>query len=50
MVAVMYADVHPMLHPAAARSVLAHILHMLERDIVACDEMPGLLASYRLLR
>jgi len=48
MVAVMYADVPAMLHPAAARSVLSHMLHMLERDVIACEGEPGLQARYRL--
>jgi glyoxylase-like metal-dependent hydrolase (beta-lactamase superfamily II) len=49
MVPLMYAGVHPMLHRAAARSVFAHVLHMLERGVLSCDDAhPGLDARYRL--
>ncbi len=37
MVARMYADVEPHLHPAAGRSVLAHLLGMVEDGRVACE-------------
>lgn len=49
MVPVMYASVPAYLHRAAARSVFAHVLHMLARDILACDsDEPSLQARYRL--
>jgi glyoxylase-like metal-dependent hydrolase (beta-lactamase superfamily II) len=49
MVPIMYTGLHERLHVAAARSVLAHMLHMLERGIVRCEsEQPGLDARYRL--
>lgn len=48
MVPVMYADVATVLHPAAARSVLAHLVDMVARGIVACDGAPGLGARYRM--
>ena len=37
MVDCMYRDVPAFLHPAAARSVLAHMLHMRARGEVACE-------------
>lgn len=37
MVAVMYAGVSPALHPAAGRSVLAHLIEMESRGQVVCD-------------
>ena len=48
MVKVMYADVNPGLHPAAARSVLAHLIHMVDTGRAACDGEPRLKSSYRL--
>lgn len=47
MVAVMYADVDRRLHPAAARSVHAHLLHMVETGRAACDGEADLDAVYR---
>jgi len=41
MVERMYADVPAFLHPAAARSVLAHLIHMVETGRVHCDGPPG---------
>lgn len=47
MVAIMYADVPAMLHPAAARSVLAHLIHMIEiGSVVASTPEPGLASLY----
>jgi glyoxylase-like metal-dependent hydrolase (beta-lactamase superfamily II) len=40
MVPVLYADVDPQLHPAAARSVLAHLVHLTELGQVEPDERP----------
>ncbi|MFP3943177.1 MAG: MBL fold metallo-hydrolase [Alphaproteobacteria bacterium] len=47
MVAVMYRDVDPRLHPAAARSVHAHLVHMVETGRAACEGAPNLDAEYR---
>ncbi len=40
MVRLMYADVNPVLHGAAGRSVLAHLIHMVATDRAACDGTP----------
>ena len=48
MVASMYADVDKRLHPAAAHSVLAHIIHLVERGEVVCQGSPDLDSEYRL--
>ena len=48
MVPIMYKDVDSRLHPAAARSVLAHMTHLAETGRVRCDGTPGLTSSYRL--
>ncbi|HKU38244.1 MAG TPA: MBL fold metallo-hydrolase [Polyangiales bacterium] len=48
MVPSMYAAVSPLLYPAAARSVYAHMRHMLEAGRVAVQEGEGLTAVYRL--
>jgi glyoxylase-like metal-dependent hydrolase (beta-lactamase superfamily II) len=48
MVAQMYRDVPAYLHPAAARSVLAHLIHMVETRRVATDGAPGPENEYRL--
>ncbi len=50
MVARMYADIDPRLHRAAGRSVLAHLIHMVEADRAACDGEPGSDSAYRLKR
>lgn len=47
MVARMYADVDTKLHPAAARSVLAHLVHMVQTGRAACDGEPGPETAYR---
>ena len=41
MVEKMYADVDPKLHRAAARSVLSHLIHMVETGRAASDGKPG---------
>ncbi len=46
MVSDMYADVDPRLHPAAARSVLAHLIYLVETGRVASDGPPTLEAAY----
>lgn len=50
MVAGMYRDVLPILHHAAARSVLAHLTDLHGRGEVRCEDgaAPGLGAHYRL--
>ena len=44
----LYAEVRPELHPAAAMSVLAHMEHLIERDVVETDGMPTAGSAYRL--
>lgn len=48
MVSVMYADVDKRLHPAAAHSVLAHMIHLVETNRVICDGAADLQARYSL--
>jgi glyoxylase-like metal-dependent hydrolase (beta-lactamase superfamily II) len=48
MVASMYADVDKRLHPAAAHSVLAHMIHLVEQGRVRCHGEPGLETDYTL--
>ncbi len=48
MVPAMYAAVDPRLHPAAARSVLAHLIHLVRAGVVATDGEAGPLSRYRL--
>ncbi|MFP4520151.1 MAG: MBL fold metallo-hydrolase [Oceanicaulis sp.] len=48
MVASMYADVDKRLHPAAAHSVLAHMIHLVEQGRVVASGKTGLDAEYRL--
>jgi glyoxylase-like metal-dependent hydrolase (beta-lactamase superfamily II) len=48
MVELMYADIHPRLHPAARRSVLAHLVHMTETAQVVTDGAPEEGSVYRL--
>ena len=49
MVPVMYAAVDPRLHPAASRSVLAHLIHMARTGTVVTEGEPGPLSIYRLI-
>jgi glyoxylase-like metal-dependent hydrolase (beta-lactamase superfamily II) len=49
MVPRMYQGTPKILYPAAARSVFAHMLHMLERGAVTCDGPPAIDARYRLV-
>lgn len=42
MVPIMYKDVDLRLHPAAARSVYAAVLYMLDKDLIRCDGEPSL--------
>lgn len=48
LVAAMYAHVDKRLHPAAAHSVLAHMIHLIEQGRVRCDGAPGLDSAYAL--
>ncbi|MBO6784603.1 MAG: MBL fold metallo-hydrolase [Alphaproteobacteria bacterium] len=48
MVPRMYADVDPKLYPAAARSVLAHLIHMVETGRVKVDGETGEGSVWRL--
>ncbi|WP_340647379.1 MBL fold metallo-hydrolase [Phenylobacterium sp.] len=47
MVPVLYADVDPRLHPAAARSVLGHMIDLVRRGLVTTDGTPGPESEYR---
>ena len=46
MVEDMYAEVDPRLHPAAAHSVLAHLIHLVETGRAESDGPPTLEAAY----
>jgi glyoxylase-like metal-dependent hydrolase (beta-lactamase superfamily II) len=48
MVPVLYKDVDPRLHPAAAHSVLAHTLHLVSEGRLTTDGAPGLDSEYAL--
>jgi hydroxyacylglutathione hydrolase len=41
LVAAIYREVDPRLHPAAARNVLAHLIDLAERGEVAGEGPPG---------
>jgi glyoxylase-like metal-dependent hydrolase (beta-lactamase superfamily II) len=47
IVRAMYADVDVRLHPAAAMSVLAHLIQMVREGRAACDGEPALSSAYR---
>ncbi len=47
MVAVIYAEVDPKLHRAAGRSVLAHLIHMVDSGRAACAGPPAIESRYR---
>ncbi len=47
MVKTMYQDVPEHLHSAAARSVLSHLVHMVETDRAVCDGLPAPDIEYR---
>lgn len=49
MVAIMYADLNPALHPAACHSVLGQMIRLIRNGRVACDGEPTIAARYRLL-
>ncbi|MGI8841448.1 MAG: MBL fold metallo-hydrolase [Caulobacteraceae bacterium] len=48
MVPTLYAAVDRRLWPAAANSVLAHMIELVKSGRVVCDEAPGLEGEYRL--
>lgn len=48
LVASMYAHVDKRLHPAAAHSVLAHLIHLHEQGKVSCDGAPALDSEFAL--
>ncbi len=48
MVRRLYKDVDPRLHGAAGRSVLAHLIELVERGSVASEGVPSIGARYRL--
>jgi glyoxylase-like metal-dependent hydrolase (beta-lactamase superfamily II) len=48
MVPVLYKDVDPRLHPAAAHSVLGHMIQLVREGRVLTDAEPGLDSDYRL--
>ncbi|MDE1173320.1 MAG: MBL fold metallo-hydrolase [Parvibaculaceae bacterium] len=48
MVPVMYAAVDKRLYPAAARSVLAHMQHMVGKGEIETDGPPGMASAYRI--
>ena len=50
IVPILYAAVDPRLHPAAAHSVLAHMIELVRTGAVACSGPPGLRSDYRLGR
>ena len=43
----LYAEIDPRLHGAAARSVLAHLIQLVEEGDAACDGPPTATATYR---
>ena len=45
----LYTDIDPRLYPAAAHSVLAHLIHMRETGKVCSGDTQGLKGTYRLL-
>lgn len=49
MVREIYAEVDPRLHPAAAHSVLAHLIKLVREGRVASDGPPGPASAYELL-
>ena len=46
MVEVLYANVDPRLHPAAAHSMWAHLIKLVEEGRVTCHGSPGLESEY----
>ena len=50
MVPVIYAAVDSRLHPAAAHSVLAHMIHLVREGVISTNGEPGPDSDYRLVR
>ena len=48
LVPALYADVDPRLHPAAARSMLAAMIHLVRNGALASDGAAGPDSTYRL--
>ncbi len=48
MIPAMYADIDKKLHPAAAHSILAHMLQLVKEGRAACEGEPGLHSDYML--
>lgn len=48
LVPTLYADVDPRLHPAAARSMLAAMIHLARKGELETDGTPGAESTYRL--
>ncbi|MFZ5670560.1 MAG: MBL fold metallo-hydrolase [Pseudomonadota bacterium] len=48
MVPLLYKDVDPRLHPAAAHSVMAHMVQLVREGRARCDGVPGLDSDYAL--
>ena len=48
IVTALYQHVDKRLHPAAAHSVLAHIVHLVETGRLTCTGYPGLKSEYKL--
>lgn len=48
MVAKLYAKIDPRLHKAAGRSVLAHLIALVDSGRARCDGTPGAASQYRL--
>jgi glyoxylase-like metal-dependent hydrolase (beta-lactamase superfamily II) len=48
LVATMYAEIDKRLHPAAAYSVLSHLIHLVETKQVVCQGKPGFSTHYSL--
>ena len=46
MIPIMYADVDKRLYPAAAHSVLAHLVRLVKLGRVRCDGAPGIESAY----
>ena len=47
IVETLYTDIDPRLHPAAAMSVLAQMIRLVETEQVRCEGRPGLDSDYR---
>ena len=48
LVAAIYTHVDKRLHPAAAHSILAHMVHLIETGAAECEAEPSLTARFRL--